>query len=263
MRFQGTLADIAKDPESAKQLLLEYLNEGEYYYFSKMNLISLERCRELLIAAGYTNAGLGLGTFETHSRMMEHEKNFSVHTVENGKLCWYDGVEYIRWLITETEPDKEFLEGEDPLRNQVIEGIDYVRMLKERTDNPMLTMGMGKWMFSCNERCLYFWVNPQDHDAKFGWYTSEQLTGWLVDKDPQSIVLKKNQPERYKDYIRESPIDTFARGLKTLSEEIMNGDEDGKRILQIALLECPFPHLYTEYLPLIQESDDMGQEFRS
>lgn len=158
---------------------------------------------------------------------------------------YYDGVEAAKWLVLMSEPD--FPPGEDELQKRVLGEISRVLDIKERLrEKGYMWSALGESWQMRLDGTLIFLYNPNRPDHESGWYTLQELEAW-VDGSPDNPVLKENQPPKdrqsYKGY--------FEKELKALFED----PEGNKRLIQIALIKCPFKDLVDQYISLIQEEN--------
>ncbi|HCM82016.1 MAG: hypothetical protein UV63_C0044G0006 [Microgenomates group bacterium GW2011_GWC1_43_11] len=242
-----------------------YLRYGQkdYTYRSGLPHVSEEHVRDLALGAGHTLlalGGLGSGGW-TDLRQDKRCPNdpiarfpliFHIPMFGLRKDVWYDGVRAVRRIVEHQPPDLP--EGQDPLRNGVLEKIRQFALLKEQLRQAgKRGFSFGTWSFDWVDTSMSFFLNPFDQEKhSSGRFSLIELEQWLND-DQSCPVLKENQEalravaitfDAVKDYPRMYRDDL---GLAAARLQADPGDHTNRRLLTIGLMGCPFPDLVEEF----------------
>lgn len=293
LSIYSPINELAKNPQKAKELLYIYLEQGEYTSSQGQRVIRAQRIREFLIACGYTEAGLGLNIFGYSAIIQDSEENIArkkregtgedeeeggliVFTCEKEerdggveiKQKAYRAIPYIKELIANTEPDEEFLNGVDSLREMAIEQISRNKPPKLRDVNNRQSYLTGEWYYSAFEGNFRFYMFPlyAMRHAKIsirdGWYTDKEIRSF-VEGSNESIILAKNSSEKERVGDNRQYFEISRERLEGLALEIRENGFNNKELLRrmrIALLDCPFEDQYGEFCPYIEGNETSNFE---
>lgn len=224
------ISELIKDPLSARIWLLRYLTSDD---------VSPKVCRELLLAAGYTKAALGLNMREVGSKFY-----FAIDVVEDGRVVEYHSTHYLDNLVRYSKPDYEFPE-EDELRISVLNDL----LLVDENRESEKFRNIKRWEFSWREGVIKFFVQPDTTDTKSipGWYTGKEVDKWLMDT-PESPVYDEDHERENTDSFPMSR-EEFTKGITELIYENVSPEEEveRRRLIEIALLNCTHPGDHYQY----------------
>ncbi|MBP7842630.1 hypothetical protein KA017_01360 [Candidatus Woesebacteria bacterium] len=245
-------------PLIQRQEVLNYLvdgkNGGSGYKEGNIPIVSENELRTLLLKAGYTELALSRCFFGVHSDVKKSKRYpqdqnerilFTLHSKNRYNMpinITRDAVNEIFTLVHSFKPDLP--EGKDSLRERVLSELAELDELKKQLQQSGKDfLSLSKWAFTLDGKII-FWLNPiQQQKYSFGWYSLDDLKGWLNDDPNCKVIRKDSENERPKKYKRFN----FKAEYKKSLRRFLGPGRENKRMMNILLLGCPFPDIVQRY----------------